>query len=137
VTASSRAGAGPVTTHGHRNADGCWSHTHTQQQQLTHTYIHRLPTLSVSMSVCLSVCLRVRSWGRRLLDLIRRVACFGLTLVKLDLRQESDRHTEALDAITQYLGLGSYQAWSEEERQVREHKRAGVTHLLGRLIRNA
>jgi phosphoenolpyruvate carboxylase len=89
------------------------------------------------MSVCLSVCLRVRSWGRRLLDLIRRVACFGLTLVKLDLRQESDRHTEALDAITQYLGLGSYQAWSEEERQVREHKRAGVTHLLGRLIRNA
>ena len=66
---------------------------------------------------------RRRCWAcwthRRLLELIRRVSCFGLTLVKLDLRQESDRHTETLDAITQFLGLGSYQAWSEEERQVR------------------
>ena len=55
----------------------------------------------------------------RLLDLIRRISCFGLTLVKVDLRQESDRHTEALDAITQFLGLGSYLAWSEQERQAR------------------
>lgn len=35
----------------------------------------------------------------RLLDLIRRLSCFGLSLVKLDLRQESDRHTEVLDAV--------------------------------------
>jgi phosphoenolpyruvate carboxylase len=39
-----------------------------------------------------------------LVDLIRRVATFGLTLVPLDLRQESTRHMMAVDAITQYLG---------------------------------
>src|SRR5262249_37829049 len=42
----------------------------------------------------------------RLLDVLRRLACFGLTLVRLDLRQEADRHTEALDLITRYLGIG-------------------------------
>ncbi|MGD8862731.1 MAG: phosphoenolpyruvate carboxylase [Myxococcales bacterium] len=52
----------------------------------------------------------------RLLDLIRRVHCFGLHLVRLDIRQEAPRHRDALDAITQQLGLGSYVAWSEEER---------------------
>ena len=35
-----------------------------------------------------------------LLDLIRRVRTFGISMAKLDLRQESDRHAEALDAIT-------------------------------------
>src|SRR5690606_32581306 len=53
----------------------------------------------------------------RLLDLLRRLACFRLTLLQLDIRQEASRHTATLDAITQALGLGSYAAWSEEERQ--------------------
>ncbi|HEX5515493.1 MAG TPA: phosphoenolpyruvate carboxylase, partial [Gammaproteobacteria bacterium] len=53
----------------------------------------------------------------RLLDLLRRLACFRLTLMRLDIRQESSRHTEVLDAITQALGLGSYAAWNEDERQ--------------------
>ena len=53
----------------------------------------------------------------RLLDILRRVACFGLTMVRLDLRQESSRHTEALDALTTHLGLGSYAQWDEPERQ--------------------
>lgn len=52
----------------------------------------------------------------RLLDVIRRVYTFGLTLMKLDLRQESDRHTEALDAVTQYLKLGSYSEWDEDTK---------------------
>lgn len=52
----------------------------------------------------------------RLQDLLRREACFGLTLVKLDLRQESSRHRDALDEITTYLGLGSYASWNEEKR---------------------
>lgn len=52
-----------------------------------------------------------------LLDLLRRLACFDLTLVRLDLRQEADRHTEVLDTITRYLGLGSYRAWDEQQRQ--------------------
>lgn len=53
----------------------------------------------------------------RLLDLIRRFSCFGLTMVRLDLRQDADRHTEALDEITRYLGLPAYGEASEPERQ--------------------
>ena len=43
-----------------------------------------------------------------LVDLIRRVATFGLTLVPLDLRQESTRHMMAVNAITEYLGMDKY-----------------------------
>ena len=53
----------------------------------------------------------------RLLDLERRLACFGLTLVRLDIRQEAARHTQALDVVTKDLGLGSYSQWEEDERQ--------------------
>lgn len=52
-----------------------------------------------------------------LLDFLRQVSTFGLALVKLDIRQESDRHTDVLDAITQHLGIGSYKEWSEDKRQ--------------------
>lgn len=52
----------------------------------------------------------------RLDDLLRRLASFGMTLVRLDLRQESSVHTDTLDHITRSLGLGSYREWSEEER---------------------
>ncbi|WIA29268.1 hypothetical protein OEZ86_011776 [Tetradesmus obliquus] len=52
----------------------------------------------------------------RLLDLIRRVYSFGMSLLKLDLRQESTRHAETLDAITTYLGYGSYKAWDEDTK---------------------
>lgn len=52
----------------------------------------------------------------RLLDIIRRIYAFGLTLVPLDIREESTKHTEALDAITRWLGVGSYKEWSEEAR---------------------
>ena len=52
----------------------------------------------------------------RISDIIRRVHVFGLTLVPLDIREESTLHTEALDAITRWLGVGSYKEWSEEAR---------------------
>ncbi|KAL7439599.1 hypothetical protein ACHAXH_004093 [Discostella pseudostelligera] len=52
----------------------------------------------------------------RLTDVIRKVSTFGLTLIPLDIRQESDRHSEALDCITRYLGLGSYLQWDEGAR---------------------
>ena len=48
-----------------------------------------------------------------LTDIIRRVAVFGLTLAPLDIRQESTRHMMAIDAITRYLGIGSYAQWDE------------------------
>jgi phosphoenolpyruvate carboxylase len=53
----------------------------------------------------------------RLLDVIRRVHAFGLTLVRLDVRQDSSRHTALLDAVTRQLSLGSYGQWTEEQRQ--------------------
>lgn len=53
----------------------------------------------------------------RLTDILRRVDAFGLILLKLDIRQEADRHAEAIDAITQHLGMGSYLQWDESERQ--------------------
>jgi phosphoenolpyruvate carboxylase len=53
----------------------------------------------------------------RLLDVLRRLFAFGLSLVRLDIRQSSQVHTQALDAITRHLGLGSYAAFSEEDRQ--------------------
>lgn len=52
----------------------------------------------------------------RLLDLIRRMYCFGVSLMKMDVRQESHRHSEAIDSITRYLDMGSYAEWDEEKR---------------------
>lgn len=50
-------------------------------------------------------------------DNLRRIASFGFGLMRLDIRQESTRHADALAAITQYLGLGDYSAWDESRRQ--------------------
>lgn len=55
--------------------------------------------------------------GDKLSDTMRRVRCFGITLVKTDIRQESSRHAEAIGEVVRYLGLGDYVAWSEEEKQ--------------------
>ncbi|KAI3497925.1 hypothetical protein L1887_33552 [Cichorium endivia] len=52
----------------------------------------------------------------RLADLIRRVSVFGMVLMKLDLRQESGRHSETLDAVTNYLGMGKYSEWDEAKK---------------------
>lgn len=52
-----------------------------------------------------------------LLDTIRRIHCFGINLVPLDIRQDGDRHVQAIDEMVQYLELGNYREWSEEQRQ--------------------
>nr|AVN87068.1 phosphoenolpyruvate carboxylase 1 [Selenicereus undatus] len=52
-----------------------------------------------------------------LLDFMRQVTTFGLCLVRLDIRQESERHTDVMDAITKHLEIGSYREWSEKKRQ--------------------
>lgn len=50
-------------------------------------------------------------------DTIRRVACFGLTLVKLDIRQNSDRHLQVFEELCNFYELGNYAEWSEEQKQ--------------------
>jgi phosphoenolpyruvate carboxylase len=52
----------------------------------------------------------------RLLDLLRRLAAFGLTLVRLDLRQDRESHTAAMDVVTRHRKLGSYTSWDESRR---------------------
>ena len=50
-------------------------------------------------------------------DMLHRAHCFGLTLVKLDIRQESSRHAGVLGEITRALGMGDYAQWDENDRQ--------------------
>ncbi|MEY1662511.1 phosphoenolpyruvate carboxylase [Isoalcanivorax beigongshangi] len=75
----------------------------------------RQPLLLVERS--LRECGMSRLADGALRDTLRRLACFGISLLRLDVRQESGRHAAALDAITRYLELGSYAEWNEAERQ--------------------
>ena len=56
-----------------------------------------------------------------LLDTIRRIGCFGINLVDLDIRQNADRHTRVLDELTRHLDIhieGTYyRKWSDIERR--------------------
>ena len=52
-----------------------------------------------------------------LLDTLRRVSCFGLSLVRLDVRQESTRHANVIQAICDYYGWGDYHSWDEARKQ--------------------
>lgn len=52
-----------------------------------------------------------------LLDILRQLRCFGVNLVRMDIRQHSERHSAALSEISIHLGLGAYEDWSEPQRQ--------------------
>ncbi len=52
----------------------------------------------------------------RLTDVLRRLNVFGLSIFKLDIRQEAGKHALAIDAITRFLGVGSYLQWNEAQR---------------------
>lgn len=55
--------------------------------------------------------------NRDLLDVIRRIACFGLNLTRLDIRQESTRHSQVIAELCEFYQLGDYLSWSEEKKQ--------------------
>ncbi|WP_210396951.1 phosphoenolpyruvate carboxylase [Motiliproteus sediminis] len=48
---------------------------------------------------------------------LRRIAAFGLTLARLDIRQNAERHAEVFAELCTHYGLGDYSAWSEAEKQ--------------------
>ncbi len=52
----------------------------------------------------------------RLLDTLIRARCFGIFLVRLDFRQDSEFHAKAIAEITQALGLGDYLQWEEKQK---------------------
>jgi phosphoenolpyruvate carboxylase len=75
--------------------------------------------LRADLDLCdrsLRACGAARIAEARLLDLRRRCSAFGLCLARLDIRQESEVHERAMDALCRHLGLGSYASWDEEER---------------------
>ncbi len=51
-----------------------------------------------------------------LLDLIRRVRCFGINLARLDIRQESDRHEKLLNEIFKKESKINYSSLSEDKK---------------------
>lgn len=53
----------------------------------------------------------------QLLDIIRRVNCFGLVLMPLDIRQEAARHTECLAQILNSHNHPNFLNYSEKKRQ--------------------
>lgn len=51
-----------------------------------------------------------------LLDLIRRLQCFGLALLPLDIRQHKNKHIELMNEITRSRQNKLYADWTEEEK---------------------
>ncbi len=49
-------------------------------------------------------------------SLLTQVSSFGFSLAALDLRQESSRHSDALDEVTRFLQIPAYSAMDEEAR---------------------
>jgi len=72
------------------------------------------PLNVVYNSLCAVKCESIANGS--VLDLLRRAHCFGLNLAKLDIRQESNRHTKLIKNICLRLGLGNYQEWPEEKK---------------------
>ena len=52
-----------------------------------------------------------------LLDILRRIACFGIHMLRLDIRQDASRHSDVIAELTRYLGMGDYNHWDENEKQ--------------------
>jgi phosphoenolpyruvate carboxylase len=68
----------------------------------------------------LAACGMLRIANGPLRDTLRRVACFGPTLIQLDIRQNAERHTQVLHELTKYLCIDingrHYGDWQETER---------------------
>ncbi len=62
-----------------------------------------------------------------LLDLMRRVKCFGINLARLDIRQESSRHTQLITELVKKKYNKNYHKFSEEEK---------ISFLRSKLISN-
>ncbi|MEM9292079.1 MAG: phosphoenolpyruvate carboxylase [Acidobacteriota bacterium] len=52
----------------------------------------------------------------RLRDILRRLAAFGLTLVRLDIRQDAGRHRAVMERILSHRGEQDFASRSEQER---------------------
>ena len=83
-------------------------------------HISKLDTLFNPLLLCYNSLCETGMEGianRDLLDVIRRMACFGLTLTRLDIRQESSRHSQVVAELCDFYQLGDYLSWDEEQKQ--------------------
>jgi phosphoenolpyruvate carboxylase len=83
-------------------------------------HISELESLSRPLLLCYNSLCETGMEGianRDLLDVIRRIACFGLTLTRLDIRQESSRHSQVVAELCEFYQLGDYLSWDEEKKQ--------------------
>ena len=64
----------------------------------------------------LSACGMAKIANGALLDTLRRARCFGLCLVRLDIRQHAERHAAVFDELARYLYDDGFADWSEERR---------------------
>ncbi len=51
-----------------------------------------------------------------LLDLMRRAKCFGINLARLDIRQESSRHSEMISEFVKKKYKSNYLDWNEDKK---------------------
>ncbi len=51
-----------------------------------------------------------------LLDLMRRAKCFGINLARLDIRQESSRHSETISEVVKKKYKSNYLDWNEDKK---------------------
>ena len=93
-----------------------WAETSEQPEPgLIHSDADLIAPLQLCYDSLLSCGMNIIADGL-LKETLIRANTFGVTLVELDIRQSSDKHIELLDAITEYLELGSYKHWSEKAR---------------------
>ncbi|MDH2431927.1 phosphoenolpyruvate carboxylase [Pokkaliibacter sp. MBI-7] len=50
-------------------------------------------------------------------DIIHRAYVFGIHLLRLDIRQNSERHAQVFEELVAYYGWGNYAEWSEPQKQ--------------------
>lgn len=82
--------------------------------------IHHISSLIEPLKLCydsLIECGMEIVANGKLLDTLRCAHTFGLNLCPLDIRQESERHTQVLDELTRFLDMGAYGEWDETKRQ--------------------
>ena len=72
------------------------------------------PLKVVYNSLCEVKCKAIANGS--VLDLIKRAYSFGLNLARLDIRQESKRHSKLMKSICKHLGLGNFEEWTEEKK---------------------
>ncbi len=93
---------------------------HSKKSMSTRPPIYDVSSLMEPLKLCyqslLDCGMEIVAKGK-LLDTLRRVQTFGLTLCPLDIRQESTRHAQVFEELCEYLQVGQYIQWDEQKKQ--------------------